>query len=54
MQNVLIIDERPHWMVKEDREYACRTFCSQYKRCASRVGFDCRKLGGTEIPKVRG
>lgn len=54
MQNVFIIDQRPHWMVKEDREYACRTFCSLFKRCSSRIGHDCKKLGGEVIPKVRG
>ncbi|MCY9348308.1 hypothetical protein MOF19_16415 [Bacillus spizizenii] len=33
---------------------ACMTRCSQFKACASRMGSDCKKLGGTEIPKING
>jgi hypothetical protein len=53
MQNVLIADDRPKWMRDEDRRMACMTRCSLYKRCSSRIGSDCKKLGGSEIPKIR-
>jgi hypothetical protein len=51
---VLFIDERPQWMVKEDKLMACMTRCHLFKKCSSRVGSDCRKLGGEVIPKLRG
>lgn len=51
--NVIIADDRKPWMIKEDREMACLTRCSLHKVCASRHGMDCKRMGGTEIPKVR-
>lgn len=54
MQNVVIIDDRQAWMKDEDRVMACLLRCSLYKRCSSRFGMDCKRLGGSEIPKVRG
>jgi hypothetical protein len=51
---VLIIDDRPRWMVKEDKLMACMTRCHLFKRCSSRIGHNCKRLGGDVIPKVRG
>jgi len=50
---VILADDRKPWMIKEDREMVCLTRCSLYKVCASRHGMDCKRLGGSEIPKVR-
>ncbi len=50
---VILADDRKPWMIKEDREMACLTRCSLYKVCASRHGMDCRRFGGSEIPKLR-
>ena len=52
--NLVIIDERPFWMVEEDKLMACMTRCHLFKKCYSRIGHDCKKLGGELIPKVRG
>lgn len=54
MQRVVIADDRPVWVQKEDKVIVCFNRCSQFKRCASRMGLDCKKLGGSEIPKIRG
>ena len=51
---VLIADDRPDWMKEEDEVMACMTRCSSFKRCSSRIGTQCKKLGGSEIPKIRG
>lgn len=51
--NVIIADDRKLWMIKEDREMVCLTRCSLSKICSSRHGMDCKRMGGTEIPKVR-
>jgi hypothetical protein len=51
--NVVIADDRAAWMVKEDKWAVCFLRCSLYKKCASRFGTECKKLGGTEIPKLR-
>jgi hypothetical protein len=51
---ILIIDDRPRWMVKEDKLMECMTHCRLFRKCSSRIGHDCRKLGGEVIPKVRG
>jgi hypothetical protein len=53
MQNITIADDRPAWVKKEDRVMACLTRCSLYKKCSSHHGMNCKKLGGTEIPKLR-
>ncbi len=56
MQNqaaVIIADDRSKWMKDEDMRMVCLTRCSLNKRCSSRIGMDCKKLGGTEIPKLR-
>lgn len=52
IDHVIVIDTRPDWIREEDGEYACRR-CSLYKKCSSRFGLDCKKLGGDEIPKIR-
>lgn len=52
--DVLIADDRPNWMKKEDEVMACMLRCSSFKRCSSRVGTECKHLGGTVIPKIRG
>lgn len=54
MRSVLIADDRPAWMRKEDKVITCQTRCSLYKRCSSHIGMDCKKLGGSEIPKIKG
>ncbi|MGY3717036.1 hypothetical protein ACWE42_16100 [Sutcliffiella cohnii] len=51
--NVIISDGRTDWMKKEDRIMTCMNRCAQYKHCSSRFGTDCKKLGGSEIPKIR-
>lgn len=50
--NVIIADDRKPWMIKEDREMVCLTRCSLSKICSSRHGMDCKRMGGTEIPKI--
>lgn len=49
---VIIADDRPLWMKKEDERALCER-CFLFKKCMSRFGLDCKKLGGTEIPKIR-
>lgn len=51
---VLIADDRTDWMREEDEVMACLTRCSSFKRCSTRIGTQCKRLGGTEIPKIRG
>lgn len=53
-KNLIIIDERPFWMLEEDKLMACMTRCHLFRKCSSRIGHDCKKLGGNMIPKVRG
>lgn len=48
---VTIIDARPDWMKAEDELMACMS-CHYFRRCKSRIGYECKHLGGTEIPKV--
>lgn len=49
---VIIADDRKPWMIEEDKRAVCER-CFLYKRCSSRFGLDCKRLGGTEIPKMR-
>lgn len=51
---VAIIDTRKDWMKREDDWMACRTRCPLFKRCATRIGSQCKKFGGDVIPKIRG
>lgn len=51
---VTIVDTRPKWQVKEDRIMACMHFCRDFRRCKSRIGHECKVLGGSEIPKIGG
>lgn len=53
MNAVIIRDSRPAWMRKEDKELVCMIHCNFYLNCNSRVGKDCKKLGGGVIPVVR-
>lgn len=53
MQKVIIADDRPNWMVREDNMMTCFFRCSLYKHCSSRFGVECTRQGGTKIPKVR-
>lgn len=53
MHSIVIADDRPLWMQREDRHYTCRTFCRQYRRCSTRVGYDCARFGGDVIPRLR-
>lgn len=52
MRQITIHDDRPKWQQKEDRQYACRTFCRLYRHCSSRTGYSCKKLGGDVIPVI--
>ncbi len=54
MQRVIVVDDRPKWMVQEDKMMACFTRCHLYKKCSSRFGFDCKRMGGNNIPKLGG
>lgn len=49
---VTIIDERPQWMKDEDEMMMCITRCHLFRRCRSRMGRRCKRLGGKEIPKT--
>lgn len=51
--NIIIADDRPKWMREEDLIVACQTHCHLFKRCSSRFGCDCKRLGGSEIPKIQ-
>lgn len=51
---VTIHDDRAEWMKKEDNTMACMTRCRLFRKCSNRYGKDCKRLGGTKIPKVRG
>jgi hypothetical protein len=53
LQKVIIADDRPKWQREEDKLMTCFTRCSLYKKCSSRFGTDCKRLDGTEIPKLR-
>jgi hypothetical protein len=52
LKDVVIADDRTAWMKHEDKWAVCFTRCPLYKKCASHLGTDCKRLGGTEIPKV--
>jgi hypothetical protein len=52
--SVIIADDRTAWMVKEDKWAVCFSRCSLYKKCSSHHGMSCKRLGGTEIPKIKG
>src|SRR5690606_28174791 len=52
MQKVVVIDTRPQWMKDEDEMMFCMTRCSLFRRCRSRFGHRCKRLGGNEIPKT--
>lgn len=51
--NAVIVDSRTPWMIQEDEQMACMTRCRLYKYCNSRIGTECKKLGGNVIPKLR-
>jgi hypothetical protein len=53
MHQVIIADDRKDWMKIEDKMAACFMHCRQYHYCSSRIGIECKKLGGSEIPKIR-
>lgn len=50
--NVIIADDRPSWIKKEDELAVCQTRCSLFKKCSTRCGTECKKFGGNVIPKV--
>lgn len=52
MNTVVITDSRTSWMIKEDGQMACMTKCRLYKHCNSRMGYECKKLGGDTIPRI--
>lgn len=51
--DVVIVDDRKPWMKEEDKVMICAWFCPLYRKCSSRFGHDCKRLGGSEIPKIR-
>lgn len=51
---VSIIDARPEWMIREDMEMACFYRCPLYRKCSTRMGYECRRFGGEHIPRIRG
>lgn len=51
---MIIADDRAAWVKAEDKQMICWTRCSLYKKCSSRLGADCKRLGGSKIPKVGG
>ncbi|MEK5068079.1 hypothetical protein [Sporosarcina sp. FSL K6-1508] len=53
MNKVIISDVRPGWMRREDEGVACMTRCRLYRHCISKMGFDCKKLGGDNIPVLK-
>ena len=53
MNSVTITDSRAPWMQKEDKQIACMTRCGLYRHCSSRIGYECKKLGGDTIPRIR-
>lgn len=50
---VVIVDSRPKWMIREDKQMPCMTHCRLWSQCATKVGHDCKVLGGHIIPKIR-
>ncbi len=53
MNQIILADDRSEWMKAEDRVAACMRCCF-FEKCSSRIGWDCKKLGGFEVPKIRG
>lgn len=53
MKNVVIADDRPAWVRNEDKWMVCFAHCPLFRKCASRFGTECKRLGGTEIAKLR-
>ncbi len=51
---VVIYDDRPPWMRKEDALMHCWWYCSLFRKCVTRCGHDCKRFGGEVIPKIRG
>ena len=47
---IIIADDRKSWMIEEDKRMACMR-CSLKENCRSLLGFDCKKVGGDQIPK---
>lgn len=54
LHKIIITDTRSKWQIKEDNEAACFNRCPLFKYCSSRFGYDCKRLGGSKIPKIRG
>lgn len=50
---VTIIDTRPQWMIREDAVMTCLYQCDMFNRCKTRMGSECKVLGGHVIPKIR-
>lgn len=53
LNQVIIANDRPKWVRAEDKRAVYQTRCSQFKKCSNLLGSDCKKMGGTEIPKLR-
>lgn len=47
---VIIADDRAAWMIREDRLMTCLLKCPYHRKCSNRHGWDCKALGGNEIP----
>lgn len=53
MNQVVIADDRPKWMIKEDQWFYCKTRCRLFRKCSTKVGCECKHMGGSVIPKIR-
>jgi hypothetical protein len=53
MNNVVFVDTRSEWVQIEDKWAVCFIRCPLYKYCSSHHGMDCKRMGGTEIAKLR-
>jgi hypothetical protein len=52
LANVIIADDRPSWIRKEDELAVCQVRCSHFKKCVTRCGTECKMFGGNVIPKI--
>lgn len=52
LAQVVIADDRTAWMRHEDKWAVCFNRCPLFKKCSSRFGADCKRMGGTKIAKL--
>ena len=46
------VDERPSWILLEEKRMVCMYECPHFKNCKSLVGKECKQKGGTVIPQI--